>query len=62
VFRTLATLRVDAPVFDTVDDLRWKGPRSDFEAQCRAMAAPDLFSRAMAAKTANAVTQSAPGA
>jgi 5'-3' exonuclease len=62
LFRTLATLRVDAPVFDTVDDLRWKGPRSDFEAQCRAMAAPDLFTRAMAAKTADAVTQSAPGA
>ena len=26
LFRTLATLRLDVPVFDTVDDLRWKGP------------------------------------
>ena len=26
LFRTLATLRLDVPVFDTVEDLRWKGP------------------------------------
>src|SRR5262249_31433593 len=26
LFRTLATLRTDVPVFDTVDDLRWRGP------------------------------------
>ncbi len=25
LFRTLATLRTDVPVFETVDDLRWKG-------------------------------------
>src|ERR1700731_2271480 len=31
LFRTLATLRVDVPVFDTVEDLRWKGPRRNFE-------------------------------
>jgi 5'-3' exonuclease len=49
LFRTLATLRVDAPVFDSLDDLRWKGPRSSFEERCRAMAAPDLFARAMTA-------------
>src|SRR5882724_8286103 len=29
LFRTLATLRLDVPVFDTVEDLRWKGPRSN---------------------------------
>ena len=27
LFRTLATLRLDVPVFETVEDLRWKGPR-----------------------------------
>jgi hypothetical protein len=27
LFRTLATLRLDVPVLDTVEDLRWKGPR-----------------------------------
>ena len=26
LFRKLATLRLDVPVFDTVEDLRWKGP------------------------------------
>ena len=31
LFRTLATLRVDVPVFETLEDLRWKGPRSDAE-------------------------------
>src|SRR5580765_4124150 len=35
LFRTLATLRVDAPVFDTVEDLLWKGPRPNFEETCR---------------------------
>jgi 5'-3' exonuclease len=58
LFRTLATLRIDAPVFDTVDDLRWKGPHASFEAQCRAMQSPDLFGRAT---SAIAVGQTAPG-
>jgi len=49
LFRTLATLRLDVPVFDTVDDLRWKGPHANFEAQCRAMGSPDLFGRAISA-------------
>jgi len=31
LFRTLATLRTDAPTFDTVDELEWKGPRPEFE-------------------------------
>lgn len=32
LFRTLATLRVDIPLFDDVDELRWKGPTGDFAA------------------------------
>jgi 5'-3' exonuclease len=32
LFRTLATLRTDIPVFDDVDELRWNGPQADFEA------------------------------
>jgi 5'-3' exonuclease len=31
LFRTLATLRTDVPVFDRVEDLRWKGVRPEFE-------------------------------
>jgi 5'-3' exonuclease len=30
LFRTLATLRTDVSVFDSVDDLRWKGPTPAF--------------------------------
>ena len=32
LFRTLATLRTDAPTFETVDELEWQGPRPGFEA------------------------------
>lgn len=49
LFRTLATLRLDVPVFNTVEDLHWKGPRPEFEECCRRMKAPDLFARAVAA-------------
>jgi 5'-3' exonuclease len=50
LFRTLATLRVDVPVFNTIDDLHWQGPRPDFEEYARRMNAPDLFTRATSAK------------
>jgi hypothetical protein len=39
-------LRLDAPVFKTVDDLRWRGPRPSFEEQCGMMGSLDLFGRA----------------
>jgi 5'-3' exonuclease len=61
LFRTLATLRLDAPVFDSVDDLRWKGPLPAFEEHCRAMGSPDLFGRAISASARNAGAQAAPG-
>ena len=31
LFRTLATLRTDVPVFEDVEQLRWKGPRPGFD-------------------------------
>jgi len=49
LFRTLATLRLDVPVFETVDDIRWNAPRPEFERHCRAMGSPDLFDRVMSA-------------
>jgi 5'-3' exonuclease len=52
LFRTLATLRLDAPVFDSVEDLRWKGPRLNFEETCKRIKAPDLLRRVMSAKSA----------
>jgi 5'-3' exonuclease len=30
LFRDLATLRTDIPLFESVDDLQWKGPRPEF--------------------------------
>jgi 5'-3' exonuclease len=49
LFRTLATLRLDVPVFDTIEDLRWKGPRSNFDRFSSGMKAPDLLRRATSA-------------
>jgi 5'-3' exonuclease len=48
LYRTLATLRLDVPVFDTVEDLRWKSPRPDFEEHCVRMKSRDLLGRATA--------------
>jgi 5'-3' exonuclease len=45
LFRTLATLRLDVPVFESVDDLRWTGPRGNFEECCRVMKADGLLRR-----------------
>jgi 5'-3' exonuclease len=49
LFRTLATLRLDVPVFDSVEELRWEGPRPEFEEHCRRMKASNLLSRVQAA-------------
>jgi len=50
LFRTLATLRLDAPVFQALDEIRWSGPRPEFEDLCHTIGAPGLFSRATAAR------------
>jgi len=34
LFRTLATLRVERSLLASVDDLRWRGPTTEFEAVC----------------------------
>ena len=46
LFRKLATLRLDVPVFNSVDDLLWKGPRPEFERICERLRAPELLRRA----------------
>jgi 5'-3' exonuclease len=45
LFRTLATVRVDVPVFRSIDELRWRGPAKDFKRTCERIKAPDLFRR-----------------
>ena len=54
LFRKLATLRLDVPVFNTVDNLRWKGPLPSFEEHCRRMKSPELLNRATLAGQRNA--------
>jgi len=46
LFRTLATLRTDVPVFATVEDLRWRGPRPEFEAVAQRLGVSGLWDRA----------------
>lgn len=53
LFRTLATLRLDVPVFETVDDLKWKGVGPGFEDYSRRLKAPDLVRRARAVEAAS---------
>lgn len=48
LFRALATLRVDVPVFASIDDLLWRGPAEDFKRTCERLRAPDLLRRALA--------------
>jgi 5'-3' exonuclease len=47
LFRTLATLRVDVPVFHTLEDLRWTGPKPSFDRVARRLKAPGLPRRAI---------------
>jgi 5'-3' exonuclease len=59
LFRTLATLRADAPLGADVEALRWAGPRPDFAAWSERLGAPSLHERAT--KLAGARTAVGPG-
>lgn len=48
LYRTLATLRLDAPVFDTIEDIRWKGPSARFGDLAARLQMPSLAERASA--------------
>lgn len=45
LFRRLATLRLDVPAFDSIEELRWKSPRQGFEALCERIKSPALPGR-----------------
>ena len=45
LFKDLATLRTDAPLFEDVDELRWRGPTSEFAAYAEKMGNPRLLQR-----------------
>jgi len=46
LFKKLATLRVDAPLFASVDELRWRGPTAAFAKFAERIEAPELAARA----------------
>ena len=46
LFKKLATLRTDAPVFRDIDELRWRGPTENFSSCCKLLSAPQLVTRA----------------
>jgi 5'-3' exonuclease len=48
LFRTLATLRTDAPIDADVDALRWTGPCSEFAEWSERLGPPSLHARALA--------------
>ena len=45
LFKNLATLRTDAPLFDTAETLRWRGATRAFAAWANRMQAPRLLER-----------------
>jgi len=45
VFKDLATLRTDAPLFADIDELRWRGPTTDFPAFAERIGEPRLVER-----------------
>ena len=49
LFKRLAILRTDAPLFEDVDSLRWQGPTAAFEAWTQRVGEPRLLQRALAA-------------
>jgi 5'-3' exonuclease len=46
LFKKLATLRTDAPLFRDVDELRWRRPTEKFPSCCERLVAPQLLARA----------------
>jgi 5'-3' exonuclease len=50
LFKTLATLRIDAPVFDDVEELRWKGPTKGLAAFAERFSDPRLLDRSAKAQ------------
>ncbi|MEO5764794.1 MAG: 5'-3' exonuclease H3TH domain-containing protein [Casimicrobiaceae bacterium] len=56
-FKALATLRCDAPLFDSVDELRWQGPTPAFAAWSQRAGKPGLRERAVACHAAGSAQQ-----
>jgi 5'-3' exonuclease len=60
LFKDLATLREDAPLFQSVDELRWRGASADFRAFAERIGEPRLVERCEKALATLAGTQHNP--
>jgi 5'-3' exonuclease len=58
LFRTLATLRTDIPLFDDVEQLRWRGPTAAFAALGARMDAAVIAEKRTGARSSSAKTNS----
>ncbi|HZK78467.1 MAG TPA: hypothetical protein VFC35_06115, partial [Gemmatimonadaceae bacterium] len=45
LFKQLATLKTDAPLFPSVDELEWNGPTASFAATAEKLGDPGLVER-----------------
>jgi len=54
LFKQLATLRTDAPLFEHAEALRWRGPTDAFAAFAERANAPRLLERCMKAAASSA--------
>ena len=52
LFKRLATLRTDAPLFQDVDEMQWHGPTTDFAAFAERLGDARLLSRSRTARVA----------
>jgi 5'-3' exonuclease len=52
LFKRLATLRTDALLFRSVDELRWRGPADGFANEVEQLSDPRLLARSLAAQKA----------
>jgi 5'-3' exonuclease len=60
LFKDLATLRVDAPLFKKVDELRWRGPTPAFAAVAKKIGDQRLLTRVMKLQRQNHTPSSLP--
>ena len=62
LFRQLATLQTDAPLFGDVNELRWQGPTDAFAAWTERIEAPRLLERCRKLQRKRALAPGAPAA
>jgi 5'-3' exonuclease len=62
LFKNLATLRTDAPLFEDVNELRWRGPGAAFAARAARMGSERILARALKAARRTTAPEASPPA